>query len=390
MCKFVVENRKMKVVYIYTSFTIAGGADRVVIEKANYLAEHNYDVTIVTDSQQERAPFFPISPKVKLHDLAIDFEKEYKYNPLIRIFIYLNLMKKYERVLKKYLYQEKPEFVITTLGREIDFITDLNDGSIKIGESHIAKPYIRNLHLLDKTSLLHRMIARMWMKKIIRNCKKLDALVLLTENDAKEWKNLTKTFVIPNALPFYSEEISKCKKHQAIFVGRMSEQKGYDYLIKAWESVYDKHPDWILNIYGDGEEKEEIKKMIVQKGLNKVIILNGTTKNIQEKYINSSLCILSSRFEGFGMVLLEAMSCGVPCIAFNCPYGPSEIIHHNEDGYLADYLNSDSLSNYICQLIEDESLRILMGQKAHINIQRYNKEDIMRKWIGLFNSLKKY
>lgn len=388
---FCSQNRmtSMKIVYIYTSFTIAGGADRVVIEKANYLAEHGYDIILLTDSQKNRQPFFQISKKVRCHDLGIDFEQEYKYNPLIRIFIYNKLMKKYKNSLHEFITLEKPEFVITTLGREIDFITDLNDGSIKIGESHIAKPYIRNLHLLDKTSLLHRMIARMWMRRIIRNCKKLDALVLLTEDDAEEWKNQTKTFVIPNALPFYSKEISKCKEHQAIFVGRMSEQKGYDYLIKAWESVYVKHPDWILNIYGDGEEKKRIQKMIIQKGLDKVIILNGTTKQIQEKYLNSSLCILSSRFEGFGMVLLEAMSSGVPCIAFNCPYGPSEIIHHNEDGYLADYLNIDSLSNYICQLIEDESLRIKMGKKAHINIQRYNKEDIMKKWIDLFNSLKK-
>ena len=232
----------MKIVYIYTSFTIAGGADRVVIEKANYLAEHGFDIILLTDSQKNRQPFFPISKKVRCYDLGIDFEQEYKFNPLIRIFIYKKLMKKYKKNLHEFIKLEKPEFVITTLGREIDFITDLNDGSIKIGESHIAKPYIRNLHLLDKTSLIHRIIARMWMKKIIRNCKKLDALVLLTENDAKEWENLTKTFVIPNALPFYSEEISKCKKHQAIFVGRMSEQKGYDYLINAWESVYAKHP----------------------------------------------------------------------------------------------------------------------------------------------------
>ena len=99
----------MKIVYIYSSFTIAGGADRVVIEKANYLAEYGYDVTIVTDSQHKRATFYPLSSKVQLKDLSIDFEKEYKYNPIIRIFLYFNLMKKYKKELSDFLYSEKPD-----------------------------------------------------------------------------------------------------------------------------------------------------------------------------------------------------------------------------------------------------------------------------------------
>lgn len=377
----------MKIVYIYTSFTIAGGADRVVIEKANYLAEHNYDVTIVTDSQQERAPFFPISPKVKLHDLAIDFEKEYKYNPLIRIFIYLNLMKKYERVLKKYLYQEKPDIVITTLGRNMDFLADIKDGSIKIGESHIAKPYIRNFHLLESKGPIYRLIGKIWMRKISNNCKKLDALVLLTKDDAKNWEGTTKTQIIPNPLPFAPFSKNTCENKQAIFVARMSEQKGYEYLINAWEIVYAKHPDWILNIYGDGEEKEIIQKTINQKGLSSVIILRGTTTNIQEKYLESSICILSSKYEGFGMVLLEAMACGVPCVSFDCPYGPSDIIKNGEDGFLVEHLNTNALAIRICNLIENDALRKEMGNAARRNIQRYDKEIIMKEWINLFNSL---
>lgn len=377
----------MKIVYIYTSFTIAGGADRVVIEKANYLAEHNYDVTIVTDSQQERAPFFPISPKVKLHDLAIDFEKEYKYNPLIRIFIYLNLMKKYERVLKKYLYQEKPDIVITTLGRNMDFLADIKDGSIKIGESHIAKPFIRNFHLLKSQGPFHHIIAKIWMRKITKNCEKLDALVLLTNDDAKNWEGNAKTHIIPNPLPFAPSQASTCDNKQAIFVARMSEQKGYEYLIQAWELVYAKHPDWILNIYGDGEDKGIIQKQIEQKGLSKVIIINETTTHIQEKYLESSICILSSRFEGFGMVLLEAMACGVPCVAFNCPYGPADIIKDGEDGFLVEHLNSNALALRICELIENETLRKEMGAAARRNVQRYGKEYIMQQWTELFTSL---
>lgn len=377
----------MRIVYLYSSFTIAGGADRVVIEKANYMAEHGHDVTIITDSQHNRLAFYPLSSKVKLMDLAIDFEQEYKYNPLIRIFIYLKLIKKYKSELTKYLYKEKPDIVITTLGRNMDFLTSIKDGSIKIGESHIAKPYIRNFHLLENKGPLHRFVAKIWMRKITENCKKLDALVLLTNDDAKNWEGLAKTHIIPNPLPFFPSSSSSCKNKQAIFVARMSEQKGYEYLIQAWELVHVKHPDWILNIYGDGEEKEIIQNTISQKALNKVILLKGTTTNILDKYLESSICILSSRFEGFGMVLLEAMACGVPCVAFDCPFGPSDIIKNGEDGFLVEYLNTTSLAKHICDLIENDTLRREMGAAARKNIQRYNKESIMQEWTCLFNSL---
>ena len=379
----------MKIIYIYTSFTIAGGADRVVIEKANYLAEHGYDITIVTDSQQKRQPFFPLSPKVKLHDLEIDFEQEYKYNPLIRIFIYFNLMKRYERILRKYLYKERPDIVITTLGRNMDFLADIEDGSIKIGESHIAKPYIRNFHLLENKGPFHRLIAKIWMHKITQNCRKLDALVLLTNDDANNWKGQVDTYIIPNPLPFSPKEKSTCSNKQAIFVGRMCEQKGYEYLLQAWELVHRIHPDWILNVFGDGEERAKIQKKLIKRKLNKTIILNETTKNIQDEYLKSSICILSSRFEGFGMVLLEAMACGVPCVSFNCPYGPSDIIKNGEDGFIVSHLDYSELAQRICELIEDESLRIKMGCAAQINIQRYAKDIVMEKWTNLFDSLYK-
>jgi glycosyltransferase involved in cell wall biosynthesis len=377
----------MKIVYIYTSFTIAGGADRVVIEKANYLADHGYDIMIVTDSQKNRSPFFPISSKVKLCDLGIDFEIEYKYIPPIRIFIYMKLMKRYKKKLQELLLKERPDFVITTLGREIDFLTDINDGSIKIGESHIAKPYIRNLHLLDRIGLFHSYIAKKWKKKVSANCKKLDALVLLTENDAKNWVNVKKTYIIPNPLPFYPNQSSTCDNKKAIFVGRMCEQKGYDYLINAWSLVYIKHPDWILNIYGDGEEKKQIQNLILKKGLDKVIFLNETTKDIQDKYLDSSIYILSSRYEGFGMVLLEAMACGVPCVAFDCPYGPADIIKNGEDGFIVNYLDIKELSHRICDIIENTEMRKKMGELAKQNVLRFNKDLIMKKWMDLFTNL---
>ena len=377
----------MKIFYIYTALLTKGGADRVITEKANWLAEHGYEVGIITDTQMGRQPIFPLSPKVKLHDLAIDFSQEYGHSLPIRIWWYFKLMGKYKKELKDYLYKEKPDIVISTLGRDLDFLTTINDGSIKIGESHIARLYSRNFHLLEQKGGVFKLLAKYGRWKQERCTKKLDALVLLTKQDADSWQGTTKTYVIPNSLPFYPQESSTCENKRAICVGRLSEQKGMEYLIEAWSYVHKNHPDWKLDIYGYGELKEEMTRSIATLDLTDVISINEPTNEIIQKYLESSIYIMSSRFEGFGMVLLEAMACGVPCISFDCPYGPADIIRNGEDGFLVEHLNTRALANSICQLIEQPELRKQFGEKAKKNIIRYSKDNVMKQWTELFNEL---
>lgn len=377
----------MKIFYIYTALLTKGGADRVITEKANWLAEHGYEVGIITDTQMGRQPIFPLSPKVKLHDLAIDFSQEYGHSLPIRIWWYFKLMGKYKKELKDYLYKEKPDIVISTLGRDLDFLTTINDGSIKIGESHIARLYSRNFHLLEQKGGVFKLLAKYGRWKQERCTKKLDALVLLTKQDADCWQGTTKTYVIPNSLPFYPQESSTCENKRAICVGRLSEQKGMEYLIEAWSYVHKNHPDWKLDIYGYGELKEEMTRSIATLDLTDVISINEPTNEIIQKYLESSIYIMSSRFEGFGMVLLEAMACGVPCISFDCPYGPADIIRNGEDGFLVEHLNTRALANSICQLIEQPELRKRFGEKAKKNITRYSKDNVMKQWTELFNEL---
>ena len=377
----------MKIFYIYTALLTKGGADRVITEKANWLAEHGYEVGIITDTQMGRPPIFPLSPKVKLHDLAVDFNQEYGHSLPIRILWYFKLMGKYKKELKDYLYKEKPDIVISTLGRDLDFLTTIHDGSIKIGESHIARLYSRNFHLLEQKGGVFKLLAKYGRWKQERCTKKLDALVLLTKQDADSWQGTTKTYVIPNSLPFYPQESSTCENKRAISVGRLSEQKGMEYLIEAWSYVHKSHPDWKLDIYGYGELKEEMTRSIAALNLTDVISINEPTNDIIQKYLESSIYIMSSRFEGFGMVLLEAMACGVPCISFDCPYGPADIIRSGEDGFLVEHLNTRALANSICQLIEQPGLRKQFGEKAKKNIIRYSKDNVMKQWTELFNGL---
>lgn len=379
----------MRIVYIYTALTSMGGVDRIISVKANFFAEkYGYEVYIITDSQATRPPIFPLSSKVKHIDLNIDFDIQYHHKIITRAFYYIILMYQYKKSLSKLLKEIKPDFILTTLGRDMDFLPHIKDGSIKIGESHIAKQFTRNFHLMEQRGFPYKQIAHYWRRKQENAVKQLDALVVLTQYDAASWKTVKPAKVIPNPSPFTPRKFSSCLNKRIISVGRLSEQKGYDMLIDAWQIVSCKHPDWELNIYGEGLLKDELETQIKEKGVNETLHICEPTSAIAEKYAESSIYVMSSRFEGFGLVLIEAMACGVPCISFDCPYGPSDIIRNDEDGLLVENGNVRKLAEAIIYLIEHEEIRIRMGEKARINSQRYALGQIMNQWTNLFNELK--
>ena len=378
----------MKIVYIYTALVTVGGADRVVTEKANYLAEVlGHDVYIITDSQNGRQPVFPLSTKVKHIDLDVNFDKQYHHGLLVRAYYYFSLMHLYKKRLGKLLDEIKADVVITTLGRDLDFLTKLKDGSKKVGESHIAKQYTRNFHLMEVRGFPYKQIAKYWRRKQEKAVKKLDAFVVLTQYDAESWEEIKVANIIPNSLPFYTEESSSLDKKRIITVGRLSEQKGFDLLVSAWSFITKKHPDWEIHLYGEGELENELKKSITQNGIEDSFIIHKPVKNIKEKYLESSIYVMSSRFEGFGMVLIEAMACGVPCISFDCPHGPSYIIKDGEDGILVENGNVEQLAEAISTLITDTDKRFAMGKAAKQNVLRYSQENIMKQWESLFYKL---
>lgn len=378
----------MKIMYIFSELTINGGTDKVLSDKANYLVEHGYDVTIVTEAQMGREPVFPLSSKIKLIDIGLDFNKQYTQSFIHRAYTYFNFIYIYKKKLKEILVKEKPEIVITTMGRSLDFITSFNDGSIKIGEAHTTKEHLRSLHLMENKGWLYKRLAKCMRKKQISNARKLRALVLLTPEDAKDWEGVTKTYVIPNSIKEIPLECSKLINKQAIFVGRYNDAKGYEYLVEAWKIVHHNHPDWIINIYGSGELHDDVERWINEAKLHESMIMHEPTNQIMEKYLESSICIVSSRYEGFSMAIIEAMACGVPCVSFDCPFGPRNIIKKDEDGILVEYLNPTALADNICKLIENTNLRKQLGSNAKKNIQRFTQDNIMKKWINLFDTIK--
>ena len=376
-----------KIMYIFSELTIKGGTDKVITYKANYLSTHGYDVTIVTETQMGRPHVFPLSNTVKTFDIGLDFNKQYAQSFFHRAFTYFLYIHIYKNRLKQIIKKEKPDIVITTMGRSLDFISRFKDSSIKIGEAHTTKYHLRSLHIMEEKSIIYKWIAKSFRRRQISNAKKLSALVLLTPEDANDWKGITNTYVIPNSIQSMPHEASKLNQKRAIMVGRYNEAKGYEYLVEAWDIVYQKHPDWCVDIYGSGELHDDVENWIKEKHLENTIIMHEPTNQIMDKYLESSICIVSSRYEGFSMAIVEAMASGVPCVSFDCPFGPRNIIKNEEDGILVEYLNSKALADNICRLIEDDNLRIKLGANARVNIQRFSEEKIMNQWINLFNSL---
>ena len=375
----------MHILYIYAEISIKGGTDKILVEKANYLVCHGYDVTIVTESQMGKPLSFKLEDKVCHIDIGLDFGKQYSQGTFRRFLTYSFLMYKYKRRLKRVVSEQRPDIIITAMGRSLSLLSKIDYNCVKIGEAHTTKKHLRSLHLMEQRGGLFPLFAKYLRWKMCRNASKLDALVLLTPDDEEDWKSVVKTFVIPNPISFFPIEGAALDNKQVIMVGRYNDAKGYDYLIPAWEIVHQRHPDWILQVYGSGELHDDVVRWVKERNLKKSVILNDPTDDIMSKYLESSICVLSSRYEGFSLVILESMGCGVPVVSFDCPYGPRNIIKNGEDGLLIDYLNVNALADGICCLIENERLRKKMGRNARVNVQRFSKECIMRQWEDLFH-----
>ena len=377
----------MHILYIYPEITIKGGADKVIVDKANYLASHGHQVTVVTESQMGRELSFLLDGKVQHIDMGIDFNSQYRLHGVRRLLTYLKMLQRYKKQLKATLMELHPDIVITAMGRSIDFITDIRDGSVKIGESHSVKDNVRSLNVMERKGGVRRLMARLIRWHVCRKVSQLDALVLLTQEDAAAWTEARRTFVIPNAVSSIPKDAGLLQNKQAIMVARYNDAKGYNYMVEAWEKVHERHPDWTLNVYGSGELHDEVIRWILQRHLSTSIVLHEPVDDIMERYLESSLSVMSSRYEAFPMVILESMSCGVPVVAFDCPHGPRNIIRDGEDGLLVEYLNPQALADGICRLIEDEKLRLLLGANARCNVQRFSQQQIMQQWMDLFYQL---
>ncbi len=357
----------MRIAYIIHSLNNCGGIERVLTVKANYFAEQmGYEVWIITGRMKGRAPAFPLSEKIKRKDLGIND----------RLLINLGRLR---RSLDRALEQIHPDIAVSVGGNDLFVLPKCGDGSIKVAEFHFSHDkfrlkYGKNLYAAMRTRGLEKAAAR------------FKAFIVLTKEDQARWiHSVPQTVQIYNPLTFIPEGCAALENRSCMAAGRLEPQKNFSDLITAWKKVDSRHPGWTLDIFGDGAEKEKLSSQIHQAGLDGKVRLRGHSDRIREELMGHSCLVMSSRFEGFPMILLEAASCGVPMVSYDCSSGPSELIVDGKDGFLVRCGDTEALSEAICRVIEMP--RRPLGLAARAKAEDFRIEKIMQQWDDLFRNL---
>ena len=400
LCNNMDASNSYKIVFCTPALYSSGGVERVVSFKANYFAEQlGYDVTIIVTEGRGRDCYFPLSDKVKVVNFELGFEELWRASFIKKVFLYLTKQRQYKRLLKAELMHIRPDITISMLRREINFLTSIQDGSKKIGELHVNRANYRNFEA-NESNVLKRLFAKLWMRSLVGKLRRLDQLVVLTEKSKASWPELSNVTVIPDPIPMTMNQGDRSHdsaqnqgpvpliRKRVITIGRYAYQKGYDLLLQAWAEVEKQYSDWTLDIYGQGDQTS-YRELMTNLGIDtERCHLNGSVKDVVSTYRNASAFVLSSRFEGFGLVLVEAMACGLPVVSFDCPAGPDEIITDGVDGLLVPSGDVHALAKKLMSLMADDELRKRLAKQARQTARRYEMASLANQWITLFEKVK--
>lgn len=362
----------IKIAYCIHSLHRSAGMERVLSVKANLLAAMpDYEVHIITANLNRRKPAFELKPEICVKDLGINENLHFR---------------KYAKALCNVLNEIKPDICISMGGPEIYALPQCNDGSIKISEFHFSHD---KFYLKYGNSHIGRLYAGWRTRKLENAVEKLDGFVVLTKGDRDDWMKRVNVQVsqIYNPLTFTCSEEAALESGKCIAIGRLDAQKNFGDLIAAWRKVAIKLPGKTLEIYGEGRLRKELEKEIRRLGLEDSVKLMGKSCKIKDKLLGSDCIAMSSRFEGFPMVLLEAAACGVPMLSYDCKRGPAEIIEDGANGRLVDFGDTDKLADAIIEVLSDSTLRHKMGKAAKLTSERFSPEIIIGEWDKYFRQL---
>jgi glycosyltransferase involved in cell wall biosynthesis len=363
----------MKLLYITPSIEGAGGLQRVIAIKTNYFIENwNYEIEILVTNGG-------------VLNLNFDFNKKivfYQEKPKGKGLSYLN---NYAKILKKYIIATNPDIVLICdngfKGYCVPVLLSIKQPLIF--ESHLTK-YV----VLKPENPFNKSINYFKYKFYSYCISKFSKCVVLVESLKREF-NTNNIVVIPNPIWFATNKKPNYNSKKVIAVGRHSYEKGFDRMLLIWQIIHSKYPDWQLEIYGDRNKELDLTSLANALGLSKAVTFFDAIPDINEKYQEASFCIMTSRFEGFGMVLIEAMESGITCVAYDCPCGPGDIIVDSKNGFLIENENQDDFIKAVSILIENKDLRETMGASAKKSNKKYEIQPIMNQWKVLFQSFKK-
>ena len=366
-----------------------GGTIRTVLNLAGHLAAER-DVEVVSLVRRRDAAFLPVPPGVRVSSLADRRPAAPPSRRLIRML---------EQIPSILVHDEDYAFSSSSLWTDLQLIRllrSLRSGvlittrpAFNVIAARLAAPGVVTIGQEHMNFHAHRPALAAELR---RSYGRLDALAVLTHDDRRDYAQLlenspTRVVRIPNALPELEGRRSSLQAPIVLAAGRLTRQKGFDLLVEAFTEVARRRPEWVLRIYGDGGGRRKLRRMILERELHDNVLLMGATQRLGEELSKASIFALSSRYEGFGMVLLEAMSKGVPVVSFDCPRGPGEIVHHGEDGLLVPEEDVDGFARALLELIDDEGRRRRMGEAAIGTAAAYDLEVIGARWSDLIDEL---
>ncbi|MBR0059748.1 MAG: glycosyltransferase family 4 protein [Bacilli bacterium] len=371
----------MKIFYIYRAIAHYRGMERIFVDKINYLVQmYNYDVWLVTADQGNHPFSYPLNEKAHHVDLKIRFHSASKYGIFRRAYEKIRLQYLFVKRLKNLIATQSPDVLVCN--------TDVFTNLVMLVKGDI--PLVVESHSICRQTMVregdhfHRILYR-WFT--FWNYRHASSLVALTDSDAKEWQKYNShTCAIANVVHLNPKgRVSNLSSNRVIFTSRFSPQKGIPYLLEIWKRVHLCHPDWQLDIYAQGELRDYYLPIIETLNIN--INVYDAIRNIFDRYCDSSIFILTSVYEPFGLVLPEAMSCGLPVVSFDCDYGPREIITDNVDGFLVPLGDVNKFADRICELIDNYKLRVSMGNAGVASSKRFSPEIVMPLWKSLFEEI---
>lgn len=378
----------MKIVYCLNSIRYLGGIQRVTITKANALADiSGNEVHVIVTDNKEGILVQQLSEKVDLIDLNINYyDGDRSRSKMANLIVYAIKRKQHKKLLYEKLQTIKPDVVVSVGTSEKYMLLSMRNRSWKvIREFHFERNYRKRLANTRFDEV--RACISDWYDFGFKE-KKYDRIIVLTEEDKSlNWLGWSNVSVMPNPVSFVCNESSNLDNKTVVSIGRLDYQKNYSSLIRSFKIVHDRHLEWILKIYGEGDERNLIQQLINDLHLNENVKLMGATSDVRQALNEASVFALSSITEGFPLVLVEAMECGVPVVSYQCPCGPKDIITDGKDGFLVPVGDEQMMADRVCKLIDDEELRRKMGAAAKEKAKQYHIDEIAKRWMSLFEEV---
>lgn len=373
----------MKIVYLIAGTYRPAGMERVLANKANWLVSHGYDVSVVTTDQMGREPVFKFDERIRLYDLGVNYEENNGGSFLDKLLHYPAKQRRHKLSLSRLLGEIKPDVTVSMFCNDASFVPKLKDGSKKVLEVHFSRFKRLQYGRRGVWALADRI--RSWMD--LRTVRRFDRFVVLTHEDLPYWGSLDNICVIPNARSFKLAVPSSTHNKVVLASGRYSFQKNLVALLDIWARIpQDVRSGWTLRIAGDGEDRTAMESRIIDLGLGGSVVL-GRSDDMEGEYRNAAVFVLTSRFEGLPMVLLEAQAAGLPVVSYECKCGPKDVLTDGVDGFLVTEGDEALFAEKLGLLMHDELLRAEMGTAAYKASDRFEEQTIMEKWTELFAGL---